>query len=113
MTYEYVPTPFELFLLAAASFRVWRLLAEDDILDRPRGWLLRLPREWKAGDATPASYKEGWATFLTCPWCMGFWVSLAFYGFWLWEPQWTLAVATVGTISAAVGLIRGNLDEPE
>jgi len=110
MTYESIPTPYELVLLALASYRVWRLLAEDDILDSPRMWLLRLPRKWKDGDSIPVEYREKWATFLTCPFCLGFYVSLGFYLFWIWEPQWTLVAATVGAISAAVGLIRGNLD---
>ena len=111
--YENVPEPYALFLLVAASYRVWRLIAEDDILDRPRLWLLRLPRAWQAEQPIPAEYRGKVADFLTCPWCMGFWVSLGFYLSWLWQPEWTLVVATVATISAAVGLIRGVLDSSE
>lgn len=113
MNYEYLPEPFELFLLVAASFRLWRLLAEDDILDMPRRWLLRLPQTWKNGDTIPPGYREKLATFLVCPWCLGFWVSLGFYLSWTWQSEWTLYVAVVGAISAAVGLIRGVLDPPE
>ena len=111
--YENIPQPYELFLLAVASFRVWRLLAEDDILDGPRMWLLRLPREWQPESPIPEQYRDKWATFLTCPWCLGFWVSLGLYLSWVWQSEWTLIVATVFTISAAVGLIRNVLDAPE
>lgn len=113
MLYEYVPEPYSLFLLAVASFRIWRLLAEDDILDGPRMWLLRLPRDWGDGDAIPEQYREKWAMFFTCPWCLGFWVSLGVYLSWIQWTEWTLMIAVVATISAAVGLIRGVLDAPE
>jgi Protein of unknown function (DUF1360) len=57
-----VPDAFELALLGLASFRVWRLLAVDLILEPIR---TRLP--------------ESWLPFLECPWCAGFWVSVAFF----------------------------------
>lgn len=111
MTPEYVPSPWEFFLLSVAAFRVWRLLAEDDILDGPRMWLLRLPRDWKDGDAIPSIYRDKCATFLTCPWCLGLWVFLGFYLFWCNYSEWALRVAAVGAGSAVLGLIRKNLDD--
>jgi hypothetical protein len=115
-----IPDWYIFILLALVAFRVWRLLAEDDILERPRRWFLRLPREWKEGP-TPSGYKEKWALFLICPWCAGAWVSLLVYiAFLATIGEWpdTAGDVAVGfgvwfALSASVGLIRGNLDEPE
>ena len=37
-----VPGWYELLLLSLAAWRVFHLLAEDDILDRPRRYVTRL-----------------------------------------------------------------------
>jgi hypothetical protein len=63
-------------LLSLATYRIYRLLAEDTILDRPRRWLLRLGPDWEEeGDEVPPNYRAEWAVFLTCPYCAGFWIS--------------------------------------
>lgn len=91
-------------LLFGAAFRIYRLLAKDTILDTPRGKLLGLGK-WKPGSPIPAKYREKWAEFLTCPWCLGFWITLAWWGAWQHWPH-AIEVASVPlTISAAVGLI--------
>lgn len=116
-----IPRPYEFVLLALIAYRTWRLIAEDDILERPRYWLVRLPRGWEEGDAIPKEYREKLALFITCPWCAGAWVSgviylayLATLGEW---PDSSEEVATgIGVwfaISASVGLIRSTLDPPE
>jgi hypothetical protein len=87
------------------------LLAEDVILDRPRRWLVRLDREWEEGLALPENYRSGLAEFITCAWCLGFWVSVGVWLAWIIEPHGTLVVAVPFAISAAVGLIRTRLDE--
>jgi hypothetical protein len=108
-----IPGWWEFTLLGLAAFRTWRLVAEDDITETPRRWFLRLPRTWKEGQAVPKRYREKWALFLVCPWCAGFWISLAWWGVWqAWE-HGTLVVATPFAISSVVGLVRGNLDPPE
>ena len=64
-------------LLSFASFRFWRLLAEDTILDKPRRKLLRLG-DWQEDDGEqnlPDDYRFEWGIFLTCPYCAGFWIS--------------------------------------
>lgn len=108
-----VPSPWIAVLLVAASYRLWRLLAEDTILERPRRWLVRLPQEWKDGEAIPDEYKEKWALFITCPWCAGFWISLALWGIWQIENHWTEVFMVPLAISAAVGITRVKLDPPE
>ncbi len=91
-----VPSWWPFLLLALAAFRVWRLLAEDTILDRPRERIVRtLPK----GEE-----------FVTCPWCAGFWVSLAWWVGWQVWPHWTLVAAVPFAVSAVVGLIAANID---
>lgn len=105
-----VPDWYALVLLSLASFRTWRLLAEDDIMDRPRRYLTRLG-DWEEADEDkpsppwPAGYRVQVAKFINCPWCLGFWISLAWWGMWEWLPHETLVVASAAAISAVVGLI--------
>jgi hypothetical protein len=100
-----IPDWYELLLLALAAYRLWRLLAEDDILDRPRRWLVRLGSEWeKEGDPVPANYRASLAEFLTCPFCFGAWVALGWWGAWQIWPHATLVVAVPFAISALLVL---------
>jgi len=97
-----------------AAFRIWRLLAEDDIFDRPRRWALRVGNEWqKEGDPVPEGYRSGWATWLLCPWCSGLWISAALWFVWLAAEDWTTMFAVPFALSAVVALVRDNLDPPE
>lgn len=96
-----VPGPYALVLLAVASYRLWRLLAEDDIVDRPRRWLLGLG-DWKVGQPAPESYREKLADLLTCPWCLGFWIAVGWWGAWLLEPEWAVFAAVPWALSAGV-----------
>lgn len=116
-----IPDWWAFTLLGLAAYRVWRLLAQDDILDRPRNWILRLPRDWEEGKPIPRTYREGLGLFLRCPWCAGAWVSAIVYLVWLsvfGDPEFSAesvfgALGTWFALSAAVGLVRTNLDPPE
>jgi len=116
---DLIPTWWELLLAALAVYRLWRLLAEDDILEPVRRKVLRYvgwqgPRPgYPKGDPLPDEYRGRWAEFLTCPWCAGFWIGVLAWVFWLLFPSLALVVATPFALSAAVGLIRVNLDPPE
>jgi hypothetical protein len=92
-----IPEPYELVLLALAAFRVWKLVADDRILDRPRDWLIAR----MGGDSPRAVY---WSDFLVCPWCAGFWITLAWWGAWYAWPD-AVIVAVPWAISAVVGLL--------
>lgn len=105
-----VPGIWEAVLLSAFAYRLWRLLAEDVILEHPRRWLVRLDRDWEEGLALPDGYRFGLAEFINCPWCLGFWLSVLVWLAWLVEPTGTLVVAVPFAISVAVGVIRINLD---
>ena len=105
-----VPDWYETLLLALASCRMWRLLAEDTILDNPRSWLVGLSG-WKAGQPTPVSYRAWLAEFVTCPWCLGFHIALLIYLFWLWQPHATELVSVPLTMSCIVGILGEKLSE--
>lgn len=108
-----VPSPWVALLLAAASYRLWRLVAEDSILDRPRRWIVRLPREWHEGQMLPEGYRLGLAAFLNCAWCSGFWLTVGVWLLWQADEHWTEVLAVPFALSAAVGIIRGTLDKDE
>ncbi len=97
-----VPTWWPFLLLALAAFRTWRLIAEDTILDPIRVRLLTR--------GEPDEYRAKWVEFIRCPWCAGAWISVAWWLFWVWQPHWTLVVATPFAISAIVGLVAANFD---
>jgi hypothetical protein len=86
-----IPAPYELTLLALAAFRLFWLVGEDAIFDRPRNWL---------SDNGQRDYVE---LFLTCPWCAGFWISLGVWVAWLGLDDWAVMVAVPFAISALVG----------
>lgn len=109
---DLIPTPWELILASLAVYRLWRLLAVDEILDRPRLYLLHAAG-WKEGDPTPPGYRTKWADFLLCPWCCGAWLTVGAWVFWLFAPSLALVVATPFAVSTVVGLIRERLDPPE
>ena len=97
-----IPDWYELGLLVLASWRTWHLLAEDDLFDRSRRWLTRLPTGWADGDRLPDRYRLRLAEFINCPYCFGFWIGLAWWGaFQIWEFG-TLVVAVPFAISAGV-----------
>lgn len=83
-----IPGPWQFALLALASYRLWHLLAIDDVLEGPRDRVLDLLSRVEGR-------VERWEKFLLCPWCAGFWLSGIVYGVWL---------ATLGTPSLAVSL---------
>lgn len=103
-----IPDWYVLLLLALASFRIYRLLAEDTILDGPRARLLRLG-SWQEGQPTPPTYRARLGEFIVCSWCIGFWVSLAVWGCWYVEPGWTTGLSAPLAISTLVGLVADRL----
>lgn len=92
-----VPGWWAFVLLALAAFRVFRLVAEDTILDRPRDRLTH-----RLGEKSEL--------FVVCPWCLGFWITVGWWFAWLIWPHATLVVATPWALAAAVGLVASRLD---
>lgn len=85
-------------ILSLAVFRVTRLLIEDTILEP-----LREKTIFKM-HPTDSKIRE----LFTCPWCVGFWLSMMAVGmFYLW-PAVILWLALPFAISAVVGLIASH-----
>jgi hypothetical protein len=78
-----VPDWWGFVLLGLASFRIWRILAVDTILEGVRNRLFRW-EDYQGG--APERYRYGLDEFVKCPWCFGWWVVLGWWGLWqVWE----------------------------
>jgi hypothetical protein len=98
-----VPDWYEAVLLALAAWRSFQLVAFDDILDRPRRYVTRLGSEWtQEGDKVPDDYRFRLANFITCPYCMGAWITAAWWGAWQVWPHSTLVVAALLALHAGL-----------
>lgn len=99
------PSPWEFVLLVLAAFRIWKLVADDRILDRPRDWLLSRV-DTKRG-------RTKWGDFLVCPWCAGFWISGLVYAAWMLtlgdlpdgDAEWFAQLGIWFALSAGVGVL--------
>jgi len=113
---NWVPSWWAFSLLALASYRTTRLVGWD-VITRP----LREPatgREEHGGakeardtsQPAPSGWRHHVDVFFHCPFCLGWWLSLAWYGLWVCWPTGALALATPFALSAVVGLTTKNLD---
>lgn len=86
-----IPDVWPFALVALAAYRTWKLLAEDIILEPARKGPFS-----EGGKAWP---------LISCPWCLGAWISVAWWGAW-WEwPHDTLVVSVPFALSAVVGTL--------
>lgn len=104
-----IPGPWQFVLLALASWRLWRLLAQDDLLP-----LLSLRNRVVGAVWSPAAGvwlfdRPVLAHFLQCAFCSGWWIALGWWGAWSAEPHWALVVAVPFALSAVVGLVAHRL----
>lgn len=86
---------FAFFVLSFASFRLTRLFLYDLVFDSLRN------RLWDK--FPPESSMLGY--LFTCPWCLGFWVSLTVFICYTILPTYTLFAASIFALSAVVGLL--------
>lgn len=86
-------SPLVLFVFVSlCAYRVWRLLALDVVLDRPRGWLIG-----KLGVERSA--------WVSCSWCAGWWVSAAVVGAVWSQTSLPLPALWFGGVSTVVGML--------
>lgn len=106
------PEPWAFVLLALGAMRITRLIGWDSITDPLRSRLTGHHHGGaKTGRRKGARYdRPTWMLFLTCPWCLGFWVSVVVWAAWLVWPNATLIACTPFAINAVVGLVVKNLD---
>lgn len=107
------PDAVQLVVLMLGAFRLTRIIGWDTMaaLVHVREWVTgrRLEDDGSVTVLNP-SRPEWLDQLLSCPWCLGWWVSLATAFAWWWVPTVTLAVALPLALSAAVGLIAKQLD---
>jgi hypothetical protein len=79
--------------LALAAWRTWHLIALDDITDRPRRYV--------------TEGRDKLLEFVECPYCMGFWVALAWVAGFAIDDDVALWIAMPLAVNAGViGLAR-------
>lgn len=83
---------FIVFLLS--TYRLTRLIIEDEIFDTPRDWLYR---QVKPGGKL--------AYLLGCPWCISFWVAIPLMILFIGFPTGMMVVGLPLAGSAVVGFI--------
>ena len=94
-----VPEPWVFALLGLATFRCWWLLDRDTILEPLRFRLVR----------------GKFAEFVGCPFCLGAWLAIVWWGAWWAWPHAVTVAAVPFALSAVVGvggaLVTRVLDE--
>jgi len=105
-----------MILDALAVYRLWRLAAEDTILDRPRAALISWAWDRAHEDraAVPGEDPDPKIIeLLQCPWCLGLWLSLAAAAASSRAPRAWRAVRYPLAVSAAVGFLAEGLQKLE
>jgi hypothetical protein len=95
-------------ILALGVYRIWMLIAKDSIT---QPWRERILSYDDNGNMNrwPHPHRRI-ALFVHCPWCLGFWLSLAASAaYWEWPHATRLALAPFA-LSAAVALISVCFD---
>jgi len=107
-----IPDALELVILSLAVFRVFRLLAYD-VITRPMRirWITHRAEEDGTTYVGPGRYRPKVDEFWHCPWCMGFWLGVAWWACWQVWPGATLGASVPLAMSAIVGLVTHNLDK--
>lgn len=126
-----LPSPWVGLVLGLAAYRLTRLGGWDDwppiaslrrwiigevwVMDDYRGDAdeIELPGKQPSTpveNLRPAYRRPLLAHLFHCPFCLGWWISLAVYVWWLLMPSWGLYPLAPFALSGFVGLVAKNLD---
>lgn len=119
-----IPSWWQAAVLVLAVFRINRLIGWDDFppVARVRMWavgadLVAPSSVNRAMGITAGEVEEEWryrrpllARMIQCPYCLGFWVSLAVYVWWVLSPTSCLYAAAPFALNAAAALVASHLD---
>lgn len=100
-------TALSFVILALAAHRVTRLIGWDSITSTLRARLIGYSDDGKR-NRWPANHPKI-GEFVHCPWCLGFWVCLAWYLAYRQWPEGTIIVAVPFALSDAVGFAESSL----
>jgi hypothetical protein len=92
--------PLQLVLAALAVFRITRLVVEDEVTRPARQRITG----WAEGTATRRA-RPGVGYFLTCPWCVSFWLAVLWVAALILVPTIALGADAVLALSAVAGLL--------
>lgn len=99
---------FDLVVLVLGAYRLWMLVAKDAITQPLRVRLLGYD-DTGARNRWPRPHKT-LAEMVHCPWCLGFWISLAAVGAYSQWPHATRWILLPFAVSASVALISVCFD---
>lgn len=97
-----------LLVVGLAGYRLTRVVTSDTISDPFRAWVYAHAYAASGYDSRTDSEQarvrhRGWHWFymlVSCPFCLGFWVTLGVWSAWKWGPDWcrsaVAAIAAVG-----------------
>jgi hypothetical protein len=113
-----IPHPWVAVVLALAAYRLTRLAGWDQF---PLAVVIRaqiVGQTWEPverDDGEPAQVEAVYsrptlAHLFGCPFCLGWWISLATWLAWYFAPNGTLYVAAPFALAGAVSLVAKNLD---
>ena len=100
-----IPAALPLVVLALAAWRSWHLAALDSL--PPLVWArTRLVGAHPVHGAPLRFDRPLIEEWLSCPYCSGLWIAVAWYGAWLEWGKGTMYAAVPLALSAAVALIQ-------
>jgi hypothetical protein len=103
-------TALSFLILALASYRLTRVVTDDTITDAARAWVWRRAYIVSAYDSerdqeTTMTRSVAWSwlyRLVSCPFCVGWWVSLACYWAW-WYSAWAWMRPALSAVAVAGG----------
>lgn len=104
------PDGLEFFVLTMAAFRLVRLVGWDKLTRGFRERLCRMAEREGHTYTGGKPYRQGVHEWITCPWCMGAWVTGAWWLAWLAWPSAVYGLSVPLAAMALVGLIAKTLD---